>query len=232
MENLEGATPQVEGAEKATTPSAEPTTRMYSQKEYDEGVGKGRASTQSQLSLSQAETRKLKAEIEEHKTSMAFIEANLQELQKQHDDLVQKQFADDPEARQAYIDRRAIADEKRKLAKEKADVEKKLYEAEKLAWSVAMARKADTLVKETGIEPTELESCMTEEEMEVKALRFKMSKGVETKETETTPKFETVTSSGGGKMTFTRAGIASMSIEEYSRLRPQIEAARREGRIK
>jgi len=196
MENLEGATPQVEGAEKATTPSAEPTTRMYSQKEYDEGVGKGRASTQSQLSLSQAETRKLQATIEGYKTSVSSIEADLQELQKQYDDLVQKQFEGDPEARRAYIDRRAIADGQRKLAKEKAEAENMLYEAEKIKWQADMDIEANKWMAKTGIDINEFVGCVTKEDIKVKALEFQLAK--EAEKSEKTPKFDSGISSGGG----------------------------------
>ena len=200
MQDLEGETPQVEGAKptsekeaEPTTPKAEPTIRTYTQKELDEAVGKGRASTQSQLSLAKAGAIKAQAEAEEYKTNVQALETELQDLQRQHDDLAERQFADDPEARQAYVNRRAIADERRKIAKERADVERKLYDAEKLAWSVGMARKADALVKETGIDASELETCQTEEEMEVKALRFQL-----TREPEKTLKFDSGVSSGVG----------------------------------
>jgi len=203
MADLKGATPQVEGVKptsekeaEPTTPKVEPTVRTYTQKELDEAVGKGVSSIQSQLSLSKAEASRERAEAEQHKANVAAFEAELQDLQRQHDDLVTKQFADDPEARQAYVDRRAITDERRKLTKEKAEAERKLYDAEKLAWSVGMARKADALVKETGIDSKELENCQTEEEMEVRALRFERSKKVE--EPEKTPKFDSGISSGSG----------------------------------
>jgi len=203
---LEGEEPTVEGAEptleeggKPTLPEEKPTVGVTETEEFrkalDKALGKGLESTNRQLSLSKAEANTAKAEVEAHKADMQAIEAELRDLQRQHDDLVGKQFADDPEARQAYVDRRAIADDRRKLAKEKATIEAKLYEAEKLAWSVGMARKADTLVKETGIDASELEACQTEEEMEVKALRFHLAKG--SKE-EKTPKFDSGVSSGVG----------------------------------
>lgn len=222
MDDLEGAEPKVEEVEpttekkevEPTTPKAEPTIRTYTQKELDEAVGKGRATTQSQLSLSQAKTKKVEAEVEEHKASVEAIEAELQDLQGRHDELVGKQFAEDPEARQAYVDRRAIAEERRKLAQDKKATEKKLYDAEKLAWSAGMARKADALVGETGIDASELEACQTEEEMEVKAVRFLLAKEPEKKEP---PKFDKGIPSGSGTPAHpTTEELDKMTPEQYA----------------
>jgi len=207
QENLEEKDPKVEEIKptsskevaKSTHPEVEPTVRTYDQKEFDTAVGKGLASVNTQLSLQKQAAETAKAEVEAAKADVVAIEAELKALQGEHDELVGKQFTD-PEERQTYFaslrDKRAFAEERSKLAKEKVDVEKKHYEAEKLAWSVAMARKADALVKETGIDPTELEACQTEEEMEVKALRFKIGK--EPAGSENTPQFDSLISSGVG----------------------------------
>ena len=233
VENLEGVKveevkPTSEEKETKPTTQTEPTIRTYTQKELDEAVGKGRASTQSQLSLSQAEASRVKAEAEQYKASAEAIELELQDLQKQHDDLVSKQFADDPEARQAYTDRRAIAEEKRQAAKDLTEAKGKLLEAQKLAWSVGMARKADALVKETGIEASELETCQTEEEMEVKALRFKMTKEPEVKEA---PKFDSIVSSGGGGLS-DEAFIAKIGSGEIPLDKDAMERAKKLGIIR
>jgi len=223
--DLEGEEPKVEEVEptseekevEPTTPKVEPTIRTYTQKELDEAVGKGRASTQSQLSLSQASAKKFEAIAEEHKASVEALETERQDIQTQLDELVTKQFAEDPEARQAYVDRRGIAEEKRKLAKEKTVVEKKLYDAEKLAWSAGMSRKADMLVKETGIDAKELEACQTEEEMEVKALRFQLEKEPKKEEPKEEPKFDKGVSSVGGKVVHpTTEQLDAMSPEKYA----------------
>lgn len=227
-DDLEGEKTLQEGGE--STPAKEekeptlekekPTVSITETPEFrkalDKALGKGLESTNRQLSLQRQAAEAAKAEAEEHKANVSAIEAELQDLQRQHDELVEQQFADDPEARRAYTDRRAIADERRKLAKKTAEVERKLYEAEKLAWSVSMARKADTLVKETGIDPKELEDCQTEEEMEVKALRFKLTKEPE-KEADKTPKFDSGVSSGGGMPTHpTIEQLDKMSPAQYA----------------
>jgi len=205
------AEPPAEEEQEPTTGPEKPTVSITESKEFreavDKAVGKGVSSIQSQLSLQRQAAETAKAEAEEHKANVAALTEELQDLRKEQDDLVSKQFVDDPEARRAYVDRRGLADTKRELAKKTAEAERKLYAAEKLAWSAGMARKADALVKETGINPKELEECQTEEEMEVKALRFKMTKEPEKKEPkkpgeeEEPPKFDSLKSSGpGGKI--------------------------------
>jgi len=199
--NLEGVTPKVEGAVPTPkevvepTPLKEtPTVRTFTQAELDTAVGKGLSSVNTQLSVHKAATESAKAEVDAAKASMQAIEAELKDLQRQHDELVTKQFADDPEARQAYIDKRAIAEERKKLATEIATTKKEKEVAAKDLMAALLLRKADALVRETGIELSELENCHTEEAMEVKALRFKL-----TKEPEKAPKFDSGLGGGGGQ---------------------------------
>ena len=193
---LEGATPMAEGALKEPTiPEEKPTIRTYTEADFQKAVSKGLESTTRQLSLQQAEAKAAKAEAEQYKSNIEAIEAEMQELQRQHDDLVSKQFADDPEARQAYIDRRAIADERRKLAKEKAEVEKKLYEGEKKAWAGAMALKSIELKSRYQVPQEVLDTCITEEQMEIVAKAFPEVKEVKPVET---PKFDSGVGGGGG----------------------------------
>lgn len=194
--NLEGANPVVEGAEikdaKPTEPTAEPTVRSYTQKELDEAVGKGLSTMQSKLSLQTLETSKLKAEAESTKASFKGLEDELGDMRKQHDDLVEKQFADDPDARKAYIDRRAIADERRQLLKDKVEVERKRFETAEKEVELRLNKKRDVLAKETGIDAKELEG-LDEVSMVEKALRFKKEPEV-VKET----KFDSALGGGGG----------------------------------
>ena len=207
MADLEGEQTKIEGGEStsekgtaSTQTGDKPTVSITETEEFrhalDSAIGKASESLNRQVSLSKAETNTAKAEAEQHKADREAFEAELKDLQKLHDDLVSKQFADDPEARQAYIDRRAIAEERRNLKKEKADSDRKLYAAERLTWEVGMEKKADALAKETGIDPAELKSCITEEEMEVKALRFEKTK--EHVKEEQKPKFDSALSGGTG----------------------------------
>jgi len=185
-----------EGEAKSTQEQKQPTAgRTYTEADFQKAVSKGLESTTRQLSLQQAEAKAAKAEAEQYKSNIEAIEAEMQELQRQHDDLVSKQFADDPEARQAYIDRRAIADERRKLAKEKAEVEKKLYEGEKKAWAGAMALKSIELKSRYQVPQEVLDTCITEEQMEIVAKAFPEVKEVKPVET---PKFDSGVGGGGG----------------------------------
>ncbi len=194
MDDTQGTDTKVEGAEGATQQKEEPTvykTEEDYQKALQTAVSRGLESTTKQLSLRDAEVRATKAEAESVKANYESLSTDLQELQKQHDDLVSKQFADDPEARQAYIDRRAIAEEKRKLTKDKADAEHKLYDAEKLAWSGAMALKSIELKAKYQVPQNVLDTCITEEQMETVAKAFPEVKATEeTKES----KFDNATS--------------------------------------
>ena len=75
----------------------------------------------------------------------------------------------------------------------------------------------DFRLYEIGIDPDELESCQTEEEMEVNALRFKLTKEPEVKETEKTPKFDLGVSSGGGLPAHpTAEQLEAWSPEQYA----------------
>jgi len=204
--NLEGDASKVEGAVPTSkegvepTPlKVEPTVRTYSQAELDTAVGKGLSSVNTQLSVHKAAAETAKAEVDAAKASVQTIEVELQSLQRQYDELVTKQFADDPEARQAYIDKRAIAEERKKLATEIATTKKEKEVAAKDLMAALLSRKADALVRETGIELSELENCQTEEAMEIKALRFKLTREPEVKEPEKAPKFDSGLGGGSGE---------------------------------
>jgi len=199
-----GASKAAEGEKPTPGAEKEPTISITETPEFktalDKAVGKGVSSIQSQLSTQKQATEAAKDAEEEAKANTSILEAEIQDLKKQQDDLAALQFADDPAAMTAFKDRRAIADERRELAKKTAIAERKLGEAEKLAWSAGMARKADALVLETGIDIKELEKCQTEDEMEVVALRFEKTKEPEKKEPVKAPKFDKAITSPGGEM--------------------------------
>lgn len=204
MEDPQGTNPETKGTEPTpegatpTEPEGTPTVKTYTEEDFQRAVSKGLENTQKQLDLQRAEAKKAMAEAEQFKAEQESLNAELQDLRSEYDQLSEKQFDDDPEARQAFLSRRAIADEKRKVAKAMAEAEHKLYDAEKLAWSVRMAQKANELHRETGIDTKELEDCQTEEEMEVKALRFQIGKPKEGPK-DKTPKFAGGGGSGEGK---------------------------------
>lgn len=224
MADLEGGTPAVEGVEptqlegtEPTTPKVEPTVSITEtpefRRELDRALGKGLASTQSQLSLAQAEARKAQAEVEMHKSQIAARDAQLQGLKRE----VEEALVDDPEKRQAYISRIAGLEREQKIAEREAKAEERYLAAEKLAIEVVMNRRIDELVSETGISRSELLGCATEAEAEVKALRFKMTKEPEAKESEKSPKFDSIVSSGGGmsdEAFITKLGSGELSLDK------------------
>jgi hypothetical protein len=132
---------------------------------------------------------------------------------------MEKFLSDDPEARQAFVDRKAISEARRQVAKEKAEAERKLYDAEMLVWASKMKEKASELSRETGIPIDDLEGCNTEEEMEVKALRYEKlhSKPVESPKPPATPTPRAdsgISTTVGGKLTHEM--IEEMSTEAYA----------------
>lgn len=212
------ATPAAEGVKdtpkledkKLTQKEVKPTVGIEETEEFrtalDKALGKSLKSTNQQLTLLKLAAEAAKSEVEQHKASNAVLELELRDLQKQHDEIVTLQFADDPDAKKTYLDKKALAIEKRQVSIDKAAAEKKLYEAEKKVDAVNKARRADELVKETNIELSELESCQTEEEMEIKALRFQLSnKGK--KEDKDSPNFD--------------PAVSDSSSTDYSNLSPR-----------
>jgi len=200
MVNLEGDTPVVEvvaptsdvKVAEPTTPKVAPTVRTYTQKELDEAVGKGLASIQQQLSLSQAEKRTLQAEKAERDATSAAREAHIQALQREVDEVL----VDDPERRKAYVDRIARLEKEQELAKDKATLEREKLDVAREKNDLRLARKARELIEQTGVPLSELEGSTTEEQMELKALKFQLNNKPE--EEKETPKFDSARSSGIG----------------------------------
>lgn len=192
LERAENTEENVETTETVEAPSKEETpTLKYSEEDW----GKAQSSWDRQITLSKAEVKRVTAEAEQFKAEQKHSQAYIQSLKNEMDKLAGS--VEDPEVMKTYTSRMASLDREMTIAKRESEAEQKFYEAEKLAWSVGMARKASELIKETGIKMSELEECQTEEEMEVKALRFKMGKPKkkpEDEEGEKTPKF-----AGGGE---------------------------------
>jgi hypothetical protein len=250
-EALEGGTPQAEVAEpkaeaKETQPEggeptateAQPTVKTFTQEDFDRALGKSLESINQQLSLRQREMEAAKAEAEQRKIELDAANAQLKVLQEEQEKLVRGQ--DDPELFKSYTDRVALALEKVAVAREKAEATAIKAEAERLAWAGKMAKRAIELAQESGIPASELEACQSEAEMEIKALRYKLSKVAEAKPEKkepegekTPPEFDGGVSSGpAGRRSFTRQQIAEMSIEEYEKIKSEVDEARKAGRIK
>ena len=193
MADLERAEKPAENAltEEVKAPSEEekPTLRTYTEEEF----GKAQSSWDRQIALSKAEAKKVSSELEQFKAEQKHSEAYIQSLKEEMARLADA--SEDPDLKKSYISRMASLEREMKIKQKDAEAERKLYEAEMIAWSARMAQRATALTKETGIDVKELEDCKTEEEMEVKALRFQLGKP---KQEEKTPKFASPGSGGGG----------------------------------
>jgi len=154
----QGTETKVDEAEKATSPEGEPT--VY--KTYTKA-------TQAKAAEAEAKANALAAQV--------------QLLRKEADELL----ADDPERRAAYTNRLKVLEKEQEVASKNARAEQKLLEAEKLAWSGAMALKSIELKKMYKVPQEVLDTCITEEQMETIAKSFPK---VEEKE----PKLDSATS--------------------------------------
>lgn len=165
--------------------------------EFRRALGKSTESLNKQLSLRDSETRAAKAEADRFKAESATRQAQIEVLQTE----IEEALAEDPERRQAYISRIKGLERAQKIAEKEAKAEEKDYKAEVKLWQAAMGLKARELADEIpGLNVKELlETCKTEEEMEVKALRFRLAKGEEESKAEKvkTPKIDSGLSSGG-----------------------------------
>ena len=193
--DLERETPEPQP--KEITPKAElpesseqgekPTVRIEETPEFKKSLGKSLKTINQQMSLREKEVTALKADLDKFKITHT-------NLQKEYDEMMERQFSEDPDARKAYFDRKSIDRERQKIAEEKVEVEKKLCDAEAKLWQIEMDKKAIELVKEIGIDVDEFVGCKTLEEMEVKALRYQLNNP----KNQTPQKFDSGASSGGG----------------------------------
>ena len=207
----QGTTIEIEGAEQAekqaepTQLQKKPTGKTYTEEDFQRAVSKGLESIQRQLDLRNAETRKAESQLKSKEADLKAAQEDLAELK----DLK----LDDPEFRETYTSKKAIRDAQREVDRAKAELEDQRYEAEIQQWNVRMDAKAIELVKETGIDINEFVGCHTEEELEVKALRWEKANKPAKKEEVKPPKFDTGISSGA---TIT----AHPSIEQLEKMTP------------
>lgn len=165
--------------------------RTYTEEEF----GKAQSSWDRQIALSKAEVAQIKAEREQFKAEQEFHKAEIKELQGEFDKLVVG--LDDPDQKEKILSRISIARERQALARERAENQREKYEAQKMVASARLGLKAQELMQDTGIPLRELESCPTEQEMEIKALRFQLGQA-EPKETKI-PKIDSGISSGSSE---------------------------------
>jgi len=194
-----GTETQVEGTEpevvQPTEPEPKPTESkaFATEADFQRAVSKGLESTTSKLSLAQAEAKKSQAAVEQHKAEVAQRDAYIELLKREVDEAL----TDDPERKQAYTSKLASLEREQKLAKKDADAEDKLYQAEIKVWQAGMGLKAQELDRkypELKLELKQLiETCATEQEMELEVLKLKVEAGSKTEP----PRVESGLSSGG-----------------------------------
>jgi len=220
---LEGAKdPQVEVGEPTpekeegnqTKPEVQPTVgKTYTQEELDKAVGKGLESINRQLSEKSKALVAKNAELEDFKKTstrqLEDLQADLEDMKSEHQESLKA--LDDPDIKASYTDRATLRKREREAARREKDAEDKLYKAEVLVFKQGLEAKAKILREETGIPIKELDECQTEDEMEVKALRYRLThpggEKANDDDDDKSPKFDSGLSSG-------KADLSGLSQEE------------------
>lgn len=225
VEEVAEVAPEVLTPEPEEAPSPEPKTPTLKETpEFREALREAQSGWDRKIASMKAETSQAKLDAADAKASSESAKAELQALQAEHDEAMSRFLGDDPDAKQSYLDKKKIDEARRQVTKKEAEADRKLYEAERLVWSVNMARKAQALSTETGIPMEDLEACHTEEAMEVKALRYQMKQKAEQPKPPATPtpKVDSGISTGkGGKLTAEQA--EKLTPEEYAE-EPSVKA--------
>jgi len=228
---LEGVKdPQAEVAESTieegttpTTPKGEPTVeKTYTQSEHDKALGKGLESMNKQLSLRDKALAAATTELEELRaTSTAKLEdlqGTLEDAQDEHRQALKAM--DDPDIKASYTDRTAMRKREREADRREKTAEDKLHKAETLVYKQGLEAKAKILHEETGIPLKELDECKTDDEMEVKSLRYQIShpdgeKAEKPQEDE--PKFDSGQQGGGSSKDLNNLSRKQLYSEAYSK---------------
>jgi len=224
-ETLEGAidqqaevaepTQDIEGekqTEQQDTSTVEDITKTeVFRKALDKALGKGLESINRQLSERDKSLTAKNAELEEAKKTserqLEDLQGELEDMRSEHQEALKA--LDDDDVKKSYTDRGTLRKREREAARREKDAEDKLYKAEMLVYKQGLEAKAKTLHDETGIPVKELNGCNTEDEMEVKALRYRLTHSDENKDEdkEELSKFDSLKSSG-------RQDLSGLSTEE------------------
>ena len=239
-ETLEGAidqqaevaepTQDIEGekqTEQQDTSTVEDITKTeVFRKALDKALGKGLESINRQLSERDKSLTAKNAELEEAKKTserqLEDLQGELEDMRSEHQEALKA--LDDDDVKKSYTDRGTLRKREREAARREKDAEDKLGKAEKLVYNQGLEAKAKVLHEETGIPVKELNECQTEDEMEVKALRYRLThpeekKAEEPKKEDESPKFDSGASSGSGGMPErpTAEQLERMSPEQYAK---------------
>jgi len=228
-------TPQAQVASpKGAEPSPEETPRTYSQEQVDKLTHLASMKAGRDRKSIEEERDSLKTKVTDLENKILTIEGERESIQKQLDDLA----GDDPNKFSLIKRDRELRDREKKLQNSLAthETEKKSY-----AQQIKDVQELDRLVQiylvsEQFIDGNAdklAEACGKyglDAEEEINSMAETLWRK---KEEKTPPTMETDSGrTSGGSTTFTREQIDRMSIEEYIKLRPQIEAAQRAGKIK
>lgn len=205
-------TQETEG-EKQTEQGNESTVeKTYTQSELDKALGKGLESINRQLSERNKALAAKNTELEDFKKTssrqLEDLQADFDDTKSEHQEAIKA--LDDPDIKTSYTDRTSLRKREREAARREKDAEDKLNKAEKLVFQQGLEAKAKILHEETGIPVKELDECKTDDEMEVKALRYRLTHPTENKaeeDGEESPKFDSNASSGG-------TNLSNLSSEE------------------
>lgn len=196
---------------KPTQVKVEPTARTYTQKEFDEAVGKAISSLQQQVSLKDKEIRKMKATVERAEAARNELQAEVEAARAEVERFLGEH---DPEALDGYKQKKSLEALQRKLTmreKELAQKEQELTEREDELQATILTylleRKANELASKYDVPRELLEECVSEEQMERLAKAFP-EKGEEKTETPPAPKFDSNISSESGSL----KGLSSREV--------------------
>jgi len=166
IEEIEQAEEQAESIQ-----SQEKPTVKYTEEDFQRAVSKGLANIQKQLDLQRTEAQKAASQLKVKEADLKTLQEDLAELENLK--------LDDPDFRETYTSQKTIREAQRKVDVKMAELEAMRDEINTQQWRTRMDKKGAELVKETGIDIDEFVGCQTEEEMEIKALRFLVSKKTE-----------------------------------------------------
>jgi len=234
--NLEGVktpeetskpTPEKEKAKVASKETKAPTLGI-SQEEFQ----KAQASWDRQITLAKAEAEKIKAkasaEVEELRGNLEDKQAELADVLREQEELVRQQ--EDPEIVKAYKSRVSMAAKERELARKEAKLARQIDQAREDANEARKAFRATEIMKEYGCPLEVIQRSDNEYQMELEALKWKMTQGVKTETEEgltETPlqKFNSGVSTGSSAPSFqdVEKGFAEGKVPyaEYAEARKQ-----------
>jgi len=180
---------------KPTETKEKPTVRTFTEEDFrhelDIALGKSNKTLNQQIATEKQVAATAKAEADAAKAESNARLEQINALMKEVDEALE----DDPERKQAYTSRRAILERELKIAEREVAATKKEAAATQKERELTMAVRAKELMEETGVPLEEIQSCESEPEMELKALRYQVN---HPKAKEEEPKFDSAIPTGGG----------------------------------